>query len=62
MKTYHAILIGNGTMGTRHCSRFESRGVHFLQILDLADLPSFDIAEDVFRNVLDRNSIVGISA
>lgn len=57
MKTYHAILIGNGTMGTRHRSRFESRGVHFLQILDLADLPSFDIAEDVFRNVLDRNSI-----
>ena len=60
MKTYHAILIGNGTMGTRHCSRFESRGVHFLQILDLADLPSFDIAEDVFGVVAARHPELGL--
>jgi len=35
MKNYNAILIGNGTMGKRHRSRFESCGVRFVQVLDL---------------------------
>lgn len=35
MKEYSAILIGNGTMGKRHCSRFEACGVRFLKVLDL---------------------------
>lgn len=37
MKQYNAILIGNGTMGARHRARFETCGVQFLHVLDLAD-------------------------
>jgi len=35
MKEYSAILIGCGTMGQRHRSRFESNGVRFTDCLDV---------------------------
>lgn len=35
MKDYTAILIGNGTMGQRHRSRFEKCGVRFAKVLDV---------------------------
>lgn len=35
MKNYKAILIGNGTMGKRHRSRFEANGVLFTEVLDV---------------------------
>lgn len=38
MKTYKAILIGNGTMGKRHRARFESCGVRFVQVVDAGDV------------------------
>lgn len=44
MKHYEAILIGNGTMGGRHRSRFESCGVHFSQVLDL-EAPQWIVAD-----------------
>lgn len=34
VKSYKAILVGNGTMGKRHRSRFEMCGVHFEEVLD----------------------------
>ena len=37
MKSYNAILIGNGTMGARHRARFEACGVRFVQIVDVGD-------------------------
>ena len=37
MKSYNAILIGNGTMGTRHRARFEACGVRFVQVVDVGD-------------------------
>ena len=35
MKDYKAILVGNGTMGSRHRAHFEASGVRFTKILDL---------------------------
>ena len=37
MKSYNAILIGNGTMGARHRARFEACGVRFVQVVDVGD-------------------------
>ena len=37
MKSYNAILVGNGTMGTRHKARFEACGVRFVQVVDVGD-------------------------
>ena len=37
MKSYNAILVGNGTMGTRHRARFEACGVRFVQVVDVGD-------------------------
>lgn len=34
MKRYRAILVGNGTMGSRHRTRFEACGVDFVAIAD----------------------------
>ena len=34
---YRAILVGNGTMGARHRTFFESEGVRFVQILDIGN-------------------------
>ena len=34
MKQYKAVLVGNGTMGKRHCARFEAYGVKFVALLD----------------------------
>ena len=37
MKSYNAILIGNGIMGARHRARFEACGVRFVQVVDVGD-------------------------
>ena len=34
MKPCSAIIVGNGTMGKRHCARFEACGVEFVAVLD----------------------------
>lgn len=37
MKKYRAMLVGNGTMGKRHRTRFEAVGVDFVRVVDEQD-------------------------
>lgn len=56
MKNYNAILIGNGTMGKRHRSRFEVNGVKFIEVLDV------DASDALQRGLSERPDFAVIAS
>lgn len=56
MKNYNAILIGNGTMGKRHRSRFEANGVKFIEVLDV------DASDALQRGLSERPDFAVIAS
>lgn len=62
MKHYNSILIGNGTMGSRHRARFEACGVHFLNVLDLVDFAGKSIESVLCTCDVDKTDFVVIAS
>lgn len=57
MKNYNAILIGNGTMGKRHRSRFEECGVVFRRVLDIDGLAWIESEDALSSESLEIRSL-----